>query len=80
MSKPTRLDEMNARLNPIGFHVDSYSPGDGRRYKFLPYYITDDQKPDYFSRTGVKTVLGWKNAELFAEGILCGAEAAKERH
>ena len=69
----TRLVELQEALQWLGFHVGTWSPGDGMtRYRFFT------TPSDYFGPAdGIYTALGFKEAETFARGLAQGFEMAK---
>ena len=73
MSLATANLKENARL--AGLKVGTYSPGDGiTRYRF---YTADTLNADYFADSGLVTVLGRKNAQLFIFAFALGAGVSR---
>ena len=53
--------------NGVPLFVATYAPGDGvTRYRFFT------KETDYFAGGGIKTVLGIKDAQLFADAFASG--------
>lgn len=80
----TRLDDLRASVEPLGFTVDTYSPGDGvTRYRFFRLEPTaplgtfklpeHDGRHNYFGANGIFTALGFGEASTFARGLAHGA-------
>ncbi len=70
-STKAKLNEMRARLEKHGLYISTWAPGDGvTRYRFHTKDI------DYFADDGIYTALGWKEAEIYARGLLDGIEHA----
>jgi hypothetical protein len=68
-----RKEEMlNMLLNGTGYHVATWSPGDGAtRYAVVPKGHT------YHSHDGVARALGFAQAHVMAKAFLAGYNAAK---
>lgn len=74
MSKADRKLEIERLAGMAGFHVATYSPGDGlTRYRFF------DEPSSYFGPASARyTALGIREAETFALGLAYGATTARK--
>ena len=73
-ANPTRLETLAAILAPIGYSVDTWSPGDGQtRYRFFNH-ARGDYFADHGSSACVTTVLGYGAAQDMAYALraACG--------
>lgn len=85
MSRAKRADVIK-KAESLGLCCDYYNPGDGlTRYRFfgqvrlsLGMGQSIAEKPDYFSGSGLGTVLGAKQAMLWLDGFEAGYKQGKE--
>lgn len=74
MKKQSDLNWLKGYCKRFGLYVYTYSPGDGvTRYRF-----SLDEDSDYCGCNGLRTVLGYERAEIFADGFGCGLYSIKD--
>ena len=72
--KKTRLQELDEFAKNVGLLVTTYSPGDGQtRYRFFERAKVPEHQSYFGPASGIKTVLGLKNAWEFAYAYAAGA-------